>query len=350
MKRLHGRLAPLQLLAGTITIRKHLLLATVRPNRSRVEVRAMPIFRARIVNLPGYGEDSTSHKNGGWTRDKTQLKLGNYAVTIKQRKSALKFDGNEWRGKQHDTSTIFVSKVHSLQEGMAVVDDLCWLLSFAHSSRIQAYHYSYGKRAKGHGVQGTYNEWRPPFHSGVGRVSDFIQQTWPNYQKLKATRPLSAFIHLIGASDLGDGGLLEAQVSASVQCLESIKSYFALTEGARYKITEANDGQFLRGKKVMSFEKLLKLTLEDVGMKLPSSFETIRRLRNALVHRGFIRETDNVTKFIFNTTPARGMHGAMFGVMEDAHDILREFMLRLLGYKGKWCAYSHKEELYREIT
>jgi hypothetical protein len=310
----------------------------------------MPIFRARIVNLAGYGEDATRHKNGGWTRDKTLLKLSGHSVTIKQRKSALKFNGNEWRGKQHDTSTIFVSKVRSLEEGMTVVDDLCWLLSFAHSSRIQAYHYSYGRRAKAHGVQGTYNEWRPPFHSGVGRVSDFVQLAWPNYQKLKATRPLPAFIHMMVASDLGSGSLLEAQISASVQCLESIKSYFALTEGTRYNITEARNGTFRRGNVEMKFEGLLKLTLQDVGMKLPSSFDTIRKLRNALAHRGFIRPTDNITKSIFGNVPANGMHSAMFSVMEDAQDILREYILRLLGYKGKWCAYSHKGELYREIT
>lgn len=260
----------------------------------------------------------------------------------------LKSTGSDWRGRQLDTSTSFVSSVRSLEEGETVVDDLCWLLSFAHSSHIQAYHYSFGKRAKGHGVRGAYNHWRPPFHSGVGKVSDFVQQAWPNYQKLKDARPLAAFIHMIGASDLGDG-LLEAQVSASMQCLESIKSYFALSEGARYNITETKKGTFCRGKREMQFEELLKLTLQDVGMTLPPSFGEIRKMRNALVHRGFIRETDNITKFIFGNAPAGGMHSAMFGVMEDAQDILREYMLRLLGYKGKWCAYSFKGELYREI-
>ena len=99
----------------------------------------------------------------------------------------------------------------------------------------------------------------------------------------------------------------------------------------------------------MHFEQLLKLTLQDVGMGLPSSFNEISKIRNALVHRGFIRETDNITKFIFGNAPSGGMHGAMFGVMEDAQDILREYMLRLLGYKGKWCAYSFKGELYRDL-
>jgi len=309
----------------------------------------MPAFRARIVNLPGYGEHTTRHKKGGWTRDKTQLKLSGYPITIKQRQSALKIDRNKWRGKQLDTSTILVSKVKSLEEGVTVVDDLCWLLSFAHSSHIQAYRYSFGKKAQEHGVHGSYNSWRPPFHSGWGEASDFVQQAWPQYQKLKATSPLSAFIHMIGASDLGSGGLLETQVSASMQCLESIKSYFAISEGSRHQITEARNGTFWKAGKEMSFEQLLTLTLQDVGMTLPSSFKEIKRLRNALVHRGFIRESDNIMKFIFDAAPPGGMHDAMFGVMEDAQDILREYMLRLLGYKGKWCAYSFKGQQFRTI-
>jgi hypothetical protein len=100
----------------------------------------------------------------------------------------------------------------------------------------------------------------------------------------------------------------------------------------------------------MSFEQLMTLTLQDVGMTLPSSFKEIKRLRNALIHRGFIRESDNIMKFIFDAAPPGGMHDAMFGVMEDAQDILREYMLRLLGYKGKWRTYSFKGQQHRIIS
>jgi len=37
------------------------------------------------------------------------------------------------------------------------------------------------------------------------------------------------------------------------------------------------------------------------------------------------------------------MHSAMFGVMEDAQDILREYMLRLLGYKGNGALTATRE-------
>ena len=309
----------------------------------------MPTFRARIVNLPGYGEVITRHKRGGSTRDKFVLGLDGRTITIKQRKAALAVNGNRWRGKQIDTSTVYVSKVSSLDEGSEIVDDLCWLLSFATHSNVSAYHYSYGKRARGHSVFGVYNHWRPPFHSGWGSISDFVQQAWPRYQTLKSSRPLSAFIHMIEVTDLPDT-LLETQISLSIQCLESIKTYFALAEGQRFNINEHRSGKFLDGHgKELHFERLLRLTLEDVGMALPP-FKEIKRLRNALIHRGFIRETDKITKYIFGPVPPRGIHSAMFAVMEDVQDILREYMLRLLGYKGRWCAYGQKRDIYRTIS
>ena len=76
----------------------------------------MPAFRANIVNLPGYGEHVTKFKNGGWSRDKYQFKLGGHDVTVKQRRAVLN-KKSQWRGKQIDTSTVYVSKVKSLEQG-----------------------------------------------------------------------------------------------------------------------------------------------------------------------------------------------------------------------------------------
>jgi hypothetical protein len=154
---------------------------------------------------------------------------------------------------------------------------------------------------------------------------------------------------MVDASD-GPDTLLETQITASIQCLESIKTYFAISEGPRHKIREHKSGKFLDAHgKELHFETLLKLTLEDVGMTLPP-FKEIKRLRNALIYRGFIRGTDKITKFIFGSVPPGGMHNAMFSVMEDIQDILREYMLRLLGYKGRWCAYGHKRDIFRIIS
>src|SRR5260370_837923 len=93
---------------------------------------------------------------------------------------------------------------------------------------------------------------------------------------------------------------IEGQVTTAVQCLESLKSYFALSEGHRFGIVETSYGSF-RGptsKRDLGFKYLLKAALNDVDMPLPSTFPIIRKLRNAIVHRGFIRESDAVTTHI----------------------------------------------------
>lgn len=308
----------------------------------------MPIFRAKITNLIGYGEKTTKRRNA-WTRDKFNVVLGGHSITIKQRKSALNVDRNRLRGGQIASSSISITKISSFEEGVTFVEDLCWLLSFATQSSVGAYEFTFDKRQVGHSVMGSYNAWRPPFGNGIGKLSDFLTQTWPAYQRLKSTRPLSAFIHMIDASDLS-GGLLEMKITASMQCLEAIKSYFALTEGTRFKIIEANNGTFLDASgKEIHFEKLLKLTLQDVGMTLPASFTKIKALRNALVHRGFIRETDKIARYIFGPHSAGAMHTSMFEVMEEVQDILREYMLRLLNYKGDYWTYSSGGRAHRTI-
>lgn len=299
------------------------------------------VFRAKIVNLPGYGELVTKHKNG-WTRDKYRFELGPHVIIIKQRKSALGLSGSKGRGRQIDSSFVTATKITSLNEGKILIDDLCWLLSFATQSHVAAYEFSFGKRRSFYPVSGLYNHWRPPFSSGIGKISDFVSQTWPRYQTLKQQRPISAFIHMINDSDIGNG-LLESRIAQSMQCLESVKSYFALAEGNHHNIREDKTGKFIDSNgKDISFERLLKLTLQEVGMPLPSSFGQIKKLRNALMHRGFIRETDNVTRYIFGPLSAGAMHTAMFEIMEETQDVLREYLLRLLGYKGNYFTYSNR--------
>jgi len=299
------------------------------------------VFRAKIVNLVGYGEHITK-KRDGWARDKFCFTVGDHKVTIKQRKAVLNLQGSKVRGYQIDSSVITATKVQSLDAGIALVEDLCWLLSFATQSSIGAYEFSMGRQRRLRPVSGVYNRWRPPFGSGVGKLSDFIVQVWPNYRRLNRAWPISAFVHMIGESDISDG-VLESKITAGMQCLESIKSYFALNEGPKHGIQEDRRGCFIENVsgKEPSFEKLLKLTLREVGMSLPPSFDKIKKLRNALVHRGFIRETDNVTRYIFGQLSGGAMHSAMFEVMEDVQDLLREYMLRLLGYKGCYLTYGN---------
>jgi len=184
------------------------------------------------------------------------------------------------------------------------------------------------------------NQFRPPFASGVGTLTDFIAQAWPVYKAKKNARAIKQLIHMITLTD-ADGTVLETKVTMTMQCLESVKTYFALSEGPRHGIRETKEGSFVdSSRKEVSFRDLLTLTLRDVGMNLPPSFSKIVKLRNALVHRGFIRETDRVTQYIFGPLGAGAMFNAIFETMEEVQDILREFVFRLLNHKGPFLLYS----------
>jgi|SRR5262245_46758998 hypothetical protein len=64
-----------------------------------------------------------------------------------------------------------------------------------------------------------------------------------------------------------DGTALETKVTMMMQCLENIKTYFALAEGARFGIRETREGKFVdtHGREA-SFRDLLSHALRDVGM------------------------------------------------------------------------------------
>jgi hypothetical protein len=175
-------------------------------------------------------------------------------------------------------------------------------------------------------------------------------QAWARYRAIGKDRGVGGLIDMIGFSIQPDS-TIESQATASVQCLENIKSYFAICEGHRFGIREEPNGSFTkRNGKPASFEYLLKVTLKDVGMTLPPTFERIKRLRNAIVHRGYIRETNSVTRYIFGQLSPGAMHTAMFETVEAAQDILREFVLRLLGYKGGYWTYSNSGSTHKTIA
>jgi hypothetical protein len=87
----------------------------------------------------------------------------------------------------------------------------------------------------------------------------------------------------------------------------------------------------------VSFEKLLKLALQDVSMQLPKAFSTIVKLRNAIIHRGFIRETDSVTRYIFGQLDPGTVHTAVFETMEQVQDYCGSLSSGCSATKDRFC-------------
>jgi hypothetical protein len=299
----------------------------------------MPVFIAKLSNLIGWGE-VTSRRGKGWCRNKFKLKLDGHAVTIVQRRKVLKMQWSAARGRLVESSTVRVAGIKTFEEGRELVEDMCALISFAMHTRVVPYEFAFGTYKSAHSIAAACNQWRAPFGSGIGKLTEFVMQAWLTYRAKKQSRALGHLIHMITMSD-AEGAVFETQVTVSMQCLESIKSYFAISEGTRFGIREEKDGKFVGvdGKEV-SFKETLKLALREVGMTLPPTFPRIVRLRNAIIHRGFIRESDQVTRYIFGPLSPGAMFDAMFATMEHVQDILREFVFRLLNYKGSFRLYA----------
>lgn len=310
----------------------------------------MTIFQAKLVNLVGYGQRMKKVRTGGWVNDRFEFELDGKKIRIVQRAAVRTFDKSRFRGLTIPSSNVTISKVDSFHEGETLLNDLCWLLSFATHSPVMAYRYEYGGLVRGRDATHRYNSWRPPFDIGGPELATFINASWSHYQALKDSRALEGLIHLVVTSD-APGTLLETQVTTSVQCLECIKTYFVLSQGHRFKVFEQTNGTFKgRSAHETTFENLLRLALEDVGMRLPRDFEVIKKLRNAIVHRGFIREQDSITGHIFGALGPGAMHRTMFSTFEKIQDLIREYLLRLLAYQGQYRPYIHGGRAHTTIS
>src|SRR6187399_943920 len=118
----------------------------------------MPVFQAKVVNLIGWGRQTSRRKNG-WTRNKIRLTLEQYKVVVTQLRSGMVNRRADARGRMVDSSRISIKGVKTFEEGVRCVTDLCWLWSFAIECRVLPYWYKFGKKITGHGVSGQCNGW-----------------------------------------------------------------------------------------------------------------------------------------------------------------------------------------------
>jgi hypothetical protein len=296
-------------------------------------------FHAHVANLAGYGEHFSVRSDGRRVRDEYHIQLDDYSIVLKQRDEVLASRDSDLAGSLVETTVASVEGVHDFEEGVALISALCSLLGFAVHSRVVPYGFQFSGQSKRSTVFGQYNSWRPPFHDAAD-ITEFVERTWTRFKDVRERRALAPLFHMLVTTDL-PGTSIEAQIMTAVQCLESIGSYFALGEATRTGIQENKKGFFVdKDNNNLAFEALLDQTLADVDMSLPPGFETMKRLRNAIVHRGFIRESDRVATYIFGSRPPGTMFKAMVDTFEQIQDTIREFVLRLLGYQGQYFRYS----------
>jgi hypothetical protein len=149
-----------------------------------------------------------------------------------------------------------------------------------------------------------------------------VETTYRAFRRLKTKRRLPAVFDTLIAAEAGNHPVELSMVIVYV-CLEMLKDTWARTEGIAYK-----EGYFWRpqprtGKLVrFGFEAMLRSMLAKVGVR--RGLRLLTRYRNALIHSGGLRLPQRTKSRAYVT----------------AQRLCREYVLRLLGYKGTYAVWG----------
>lgn len=277
----------------------------------------MPDLRAHVANCLIHGE-MNSRKTVTFTCEGRQF-------IVTQEPEVINSPVSQFTGHFYPTTQILVPNVteSDVRNVLASIDRICWLLSFACQSRVVCYGHDYPAEALGErkSVVGTTQYFRPVFEIRDGAViRDFIDQTYPEYTQLEQSRILNVAIHYLLQADREDLPN-ECRLIFAFVLLENLKHTYAVSEGIPFV-----NGFFRKGPnpkdKTIPFKDMLTRMFKAVGMT--PALDDIVSLRNDIVHSG----VSNLT------------HHVNWEAYEQIQDLVREYLLRLLGFKGSYSLYS----------
>jgi hypothetical protein len=237
-----------------------------------------------------------------------------------------------------ETTIVEVENVRpdQVKRVLEAIDAICWLLSFAGESRVVCYGYHFPRGSpNGHfkAVAGTANFFRPPFDlHDTTTVKNFIEQTYPTFQRLRRKRKLATvFDYLVQAEHLNQP--TEIRLLLLFVTLENLKDTYSREAGIPYVkgyYRKPHSNQSKPGPRY-SFEELLRLMLHSMGMR--RGLKQVVTLRNEIIHSGLSRKR----------------HSLQWRMYERVQDLVREYVFRLLAYRGEFFTYASHGMATRKV-
>lgn len=286
----------------------------------------MAELHAEIGNFLGSG--NTCSQYGDKTlRDTLNLSCGGFQIKLIQREQVVLGRIPDLIGGFVKTTRAEVQGVSSKKKDQAlkVLDRICWLLSFATQSSVVRYSYEYpsGSGAlNSRSIIGMANHFRPAIEIRDGVETEmFIEACYDRYALLERSRKLNViFGYLVQAEKRGLPTELRLLIAFTV--LENLKDTYARSLGIAYI-----NGFFRKGvnptqrSPSYSFNDLLTLMFKAVGMR--KGLKRVISLRNEIIHSGVTRKP----------------HSWQWGRYEQLQYLIREYILRLLHFRGLYYTY-----------
>lgn len=289
-------------------------------------------LRVFVANCLMGGDEITRNSNYG-IRDRVVFNCGGRSFLFRQKPEIINNRLSQFKNRFAETTEVVVTDVAvcDLQDALAVIDRICWLLSFVSTCRVIRFGYEYPNGSglvSQQSVSGIGRLFRPVLDISDGkRVKSLIEQTYNKYTLLEQVRKLPVVIDYLAQAEVPSQPIEVKAVLAFV-ALESLKHTFAVEQGIRYEKGAFRKPTWVLGGKnkksdTYTFKQLVGMMLDRVNMR--HNLDASYLLRNELIHSGFSSEPFNRRRELY----------------EDVHDLIREYMLRLLGYRGRFALYSN---------
>jgi hypothetical protein len=299
----------------------------------------MSEYCAFLANCLAGGDEISKKPNGGWIRDTIRWELDGYRIILKQHEEVILRGVSDFKKKWVDTSRLIVENVseRNVKKVQGIVEDIATLLSFAGLSQIRVFGHEY---PMGSGMQsftstvGNCAHFRPTIHISNGSVLKiFVATCWDGFKKNKKVRKLPLVFEYLATAE-ATVLPMELKLVTLFIVLESLKDTYAKERGIPYvkgayrKISTPPKPNPAK-ETIIRFEELLSLMLSEKGIK--RGLKRIISLRNDLIHSGLTRK------------PFR----SLWKTYSNAHDIIRLYLLHILGYSGTYCVYSGRNGVKR---
>lgn len=288
----------------------------------------MADYRARIFNCPISGAEFTPTPQGGKVRNLTRFNAGDLKIELLQQPALITAKYGDLRGKVVESTDLIIRNLPParLNDAEAVAHATAMLLSMATSSEVVNAGYEFdavNPRATFRSFVGTLEYFRPAFSTARSDLlGPFLEQCLPQFQKLINVRGLNVVFDYYVLSQKQQA--IELGSVTTFVLMENLKHTYAKEKG--YPFIKGYFRRHGASKKkpgaTKSFAGLLEEMFAAVGMK-PSLQKAIK-LRNEIIHSGIS---------ILN-------YKEQWAIYESCQDILREYILRLLGYRGEYHSFS----------
>lgn len=205
--------------------------------RVRQQKHPCPIYALTLQTASLAG---TQFQNGSsWARDTVEFNCDGQIVVLKQNASVVTGSVSELRGRFCETSEVLVKDVppNDVPKTLAVIDRICWLLSFAGLSRVLCYGHDYpdgsAHRVR-HTVFGVADFFRPTLEIRDGRaIKSFIEQAYPNFVRLEKIRKLNVVIDYLLQAERQNQPT-ECRLILAFVLLENLKDTYARSKAIPY--------------------------------------------------------------------------------------------------------------------